>query len=409
VSNFIPNKRLDSFLTELLTELSGKKQTFKFCQKHIDKKLHCHVIAIGKASVSMTVGLLDYLKISPQKLLCISKQNHLDNELQSYLDKNPSWNYLESSHPVMDESSLVAGEQLINFVTALDKNTPLVMLISGGTSALVEALPIGVSLDFLQALNQYLLASGLGINEINQVRKRFSLIKDGRLATHLSQINVVALYISDVPNSDVSVIGSGLLKKSKALPPVALPKAFDFGLPIFERKLLVPDTIEHHVIFDCKQALQLAKNLLSDKKVYVHPQLLFETLEQTQKIILEIHKQQPDYDVYLFGGECTVTLPDNAGKGGRNQHLALSMAKDLSSVDPLLFLSLGTDGTDGETPIAGAWVDNQTVINAKKQGVDIALALKKASSYQAVSDLGLTIKTGATGSNVMDLMILFRL
>ena len=75
----------------------------------------------------------------------------------------------------------------------------------------------------------------------------------------------------------------------------------------------------------------------------------------------------------------------------------------------MLFLSLGTDGTDGESPIAGAWVDNQTVINAKKQGVDIALALKKASSYQAVSDLGLTLNTGATGSNVMDLMILFRL
>ena len=402
VAKFSQQATINAFLKQWLPQISGEKQTYLYCQKHFNENTPYNVVAIGKASVSMTLGLLQFLKKSPKQLLCISKHKHLNDAFKQCLVDNPSWHYIEAAHPVIKQSSLDAGVRLVSFVENLASDTPVIFLISGGTSALVEKLPMGVSLDFLAALNAHLLASGLAIDEINQARKQFSLIKDGRLLPYINANKIDALYMSDVPNNDVSVIGSGLLQAKQYKKAVILEPPFNIALPYFKRKELRKKDLQHHIIFDLPQAMQLAKKVFKKQKVYLHKQLLFETIEQTKEIIKNIINTKPDYDVYLFGGEATIKLPKKAAKGGRNQHLALSFINDIE--DDWVFLSIGTDGTDGTTELAGAWIDK----GAMQYRQQINHALSNADSYQWVKKLDLAIKTEATGSNVMDVMMVFR-
>ncbi len=403
--SYTPHAVVNDFLNQWLPQISGKNQTYQYCLKHFKPNTLYNVVAIGKASVAMTVGLLGYLNKPPKQLLCISKTNHLNDELQAKLKNHPEWHYLEAAHPVIEQSSLHAGDSLITFLESLDKNIPLLFLISGGSSALVEKLPMGITLDFLKTLNQYLLASGLAINEINQVRKRFSLIKDGRLLSYINSNNVDALYLSDVAGNDISIIGSGLLAKSDYTKTVVLPKQFNIALPNFKRKTMLTNKVNHHIVFDLERALKLASKILSNKKVYRHKTLLFKTVQHTQEIVSEVITKQPEFDVYIFGSEATIALPKNAEKGGRNQHLALSFAEHLPVKGEYVFVSIGTDGTDGDTPLAGAWVDKRVVPYTAK----IKDALKKANSFALVNKLGLGIHTGATGCNVMDVIMVFKI
>ncbi|MCK5640220.1 MAG: DUF4147 domain-containing protein, partial [Gammaproteobacteria bacterium] len=135
----------------------------------------CHVIAIGKAAQSMAQGARAELGGKLQRSLIITKYGHGD------MARTSSRHIcLEAGHPIPDHNSLIAGQALRSFIAQTPVDEPIIFLISGGSSALVEVLPEGIELETLQALNDYLLASGMDITRMNQVRKAISCIKGGR-------------------------------------------------------------------------------------------------------------------------------------------------------------------------------------------------------------------------------------
>ena len=168
------------------------------------------IVAVGKAAAAMTLGAIDAQAPLITHALVISKAGHFPAELDSHARVEQ----LVAGHPVPDEYTLAAGARLLDLLATLPSDRRILFLISGGTSSLVEVLPGGTSLEDLQQVNAWALASGLDIKALNSIRKRFSMLKGGRLLTHLGGREVLALLISDVPGDDPNTIGSGLVATS---------------------------------------------------------------------------------------------------------------------------------------------------------------------------------------------------
>jgi len=364
----------------------------------------CSIIAIGKAAEAMIQGVLD---VPGRKIidgLAISKTGHfsvLPNQC-------PSIRCVESAHPVPDERSLKAGKQLLEFLAGLPTDRPLLFLISGGASSLAEVLAEGVGLDQLQRVNQWLLANGLAIDEMNRVRKSISQIKGGGLIQHVGDRPVELLLISDVPGDDPTVVGSGMLVVDA---PVRMPDS----VPEWIRQLVAsPKDIGSGVRTDI-QPLIVANLALAQEAaakagaelgypVHRHNAHLGGAVDVVgRRLALELEEGWPG--LHVWGGEPVVHLPANPGLGGRNQHLALTVAEMIAGRRDILFLSGGTDGGDGPGEDAGAVVDGATLKRGEREGVELKACLKNADSGRFLAASGDLIHTGPTGTNVMDLML----
>ena len=239
---------------------------------------------------------------------------------------------MEAGHPVPDAASLRAGQGVLDFIAATPADAQLLFLISGGTSSLVEVLPPGVSLSDLQRLNQWLLGSGLDIHDMNVLRKRLSCIKGGRLAGYLHGRNVMQVLISDVPGDNPADIGSGLLmpEEDGNARVAALPEWLQ-GLiqhaPPLARDPSCFHGIETHIIASLDDALAAAALETKDLgyKLQVHTERLSGDAALAGRRLAGILVDGPP-GVHLWGGETSVEMPANPGRGGRNQHLALAAA-----------------------------------------------------------------------------------
>ena len=337
------------------------------------------MISIGKAAISMAKGAAKSIGEPPLKSLIITKYQHDDGTLTL-----PNSQIIESAHPVPDENSIQAGEALIDLCGWIEQQTDdegwILCLISGGSSSLVEVLKDGISLEYLREINKNLLSSGKDIATMNRKRKEISLIKNGGLANLLPRIPVIALYLSDVPGNDPAVIGSGLLANGK-------------------------DNTQHHILADNLYAKNKAEEIAAGLgyKTSRHSELLEGRVEDTADMLFSQMQEEPG-KLHIWGGESLVNLPRNAGLGGRNQHLSLLMAKHIKEKaegKKYIFASIGTDGSDGFTDYAGAIVDNKIA-----ESIDnLDEAIIGANSTPALKKVGSLIKTGASGSNLMDLML----
>lgn len=336
-------------------------------------------VAVGKAAGSMALGAADALGVSLERVLVITKSGHLPPELASLAGVEA----LESAHPVPDERSLIAGRRLLDWVAALPSAVSPLFLISGGASSLVEVLEPGVTLAQLGQLSARGLAEGLPIGELNAQRARLSRIKGGRLAADLHGRAARALFISDVPQDDPAVIGSGLLGPAVG-----------------------GDRIERQVIASVDRAMEaVAAAALQRGLTAECVQERFEG-EATRLAARFTHELLiGNSQVRIWGGESTVCLPPQPGRGGRNQHLALAAAKFLPEYPELLLLAAGTDGTDGPTDVAGGLVDADTCGRLALAGLDADDCLARADAGPALAAADALVRTGPTGTNVADLVI----
>ncbi|HEY9147793.1 MAG TPA: DUF4147 domain-containing protein [Gammaproteobacteria bacterium] len=363
------------------------------------------VVAVGKAAAAMAQGAERELGPQIRSGVVITKYGHGDPRLAA-----PRWQLLESGHPVPDDNSLAAGEALLTYLQSLPDELPLLFLLSGGASALVEALPQGMSLADLARTNDWLLGSGLDIAAMNAVRKRLSRIKGGRLLRHLRGRRCLQLLISDVPGDDLATIGSAPLYPSAEQP---LPQQ----LPDWLRALLAQAeappantpqlaAVESHIVADNAIARRAARERVEalGLTVFEHPGHFQGDAEAlAEKFVTTLHESGPA--LHLWGGESSVTLPGNPGRGGRNQHLALAAARLIAGEANCLVLAAGTDGSDGPTGEAGALVDGETLKRGEEEGLSAAVALRRADSGTFLEASGDLIETGPTGSNVMDLVM----
>lgn len=364
-----------------------------------------YVIAIGKAAGAMARGAFEALGDAVGDALIITKRG--------YAEPLP-YPVIEAAHPVPDETSLAAGERLFQFVSTIPGNAQVVVLLSGGGSALVERLPAGVGLKRWCELNQWLLASGLDIVAMNHIRKRVSLVKGGRLALTLAPRPVLCLAISDVPGDDPRAISSGPLVADAVS---QFPK--DIQLPPWVRELLdaappppAPDdpcfdNVRVQLVGTLDDALEAAGAAavrLGYSATRGTDFISGDAVAAGRRLAEAAMAARPG-QVLIWGGETTMRLPATPGRGGRNQSLALSAAIAIEGRDDVLLLAAGTDGTDGPTEEAGALVDGSTVARGHEGGFDAGKALELADAGTFLEASGDLIRTGPTGTNVMDIML----
>jgi len=366
-----------------------------------------HVIAFGKAACAMVRGAHEALGSLLVSAFIVTKHGHAEPL---------PWPVLEAGHPLPDARSLAAGEALHAYVRQLPAAATVLVLISGGASALVEQLPAGCTLADLQRLNSWLLGSGLDIHAMNGIRKRLSRIKGGRLARRLAPRTVLGLVISDVPGDDLRAIGSGPLTpdpRALAMPDLPpdirdllaqappLPATDD---PCFER-------VQVHVIASNADARRAALAACRRGAVVtaIDAGLLTGDAVRAGTQVAQAMLAATPGAVMIWGGETTVTLPAHPGRGGRCQSLALSAALTMAGQSRAWLLAAGTDGADGPGEDAGALVDGETILRGREEGFNAPAALDAADAGRFLEASGDLLQTGPTGTNVMDLVIGLRL
>ncbi len=369
-----------------------------------------HLVAVGKAAQAMCQGADRFLSTRARGLL-VTKYNHIDKT--DRLPKNIQ--VIESAHPVPDENSLLAGRRLLAFVESIPESGSLVMLISGGASALTELLPANTGLDELRKVTRKLIADGYGIDRINQLRCRLSLIKGGRLLHNFRGRRVITYAISDVPNDDIRIIGSGI-GNNQPVP------GDDFPIPESIRPIF--DKVEEtrqwpaaasgfHYRGQVIACNALARNAIAEQaaqqgyRVMINEDLNRNRpgpkIGQAATVISNQLRNEACQGICIWGGEPVIDLPDCPGYGGRNQHLALLLARAISGMKNIAVIVAGTDGTDGPTPYAGAIVDGGTWSQEAQQ------ALNNADSGTFLKQRGALFHSGITGTNVMDLAVALKI
>jgi hydroxypyruvate reductase len=340
---------------------------------------------------------------------------------------------LRGAHPVPDRESALSARRVLRYVGSVGRADVVVFLISGGASAILEAPAAGVPLVDLRRAYELLLGSGAPIQSMNILRRHLSSVKGGQLALATRSDRFCALAISDVVGDAPSDIASG--------PTVGDPTTFADALRVLRTFGLVtrmPATVVRHLRAGVagrvrenpatsdprvnrgrfvlaatnRQALRASALAARARGYRVH--LVSSTIVGEsqnagrawgERLVRASRTPSPAPRCLLSGGETTVALGGSTGKGGRNQEFVLGVATVIAGRPGLLALSLGTDGVDGPTDAAGAWVDGTTIGRANDLGIDPVDVLARHDAYPALDRLGNLVITGPTGTNVMDLHV----
>lgn len=391
---------------------------------HFSQAERIFPVAIGKAAVMMMDGLLGYLqknhasKIYKQPIAVSNPQDN--NSIHNF-------KHIISSHPTPDEKSVIASQEILNYISESGKNDLVIFLISGGGSSLLSYPVDEISLNDKINLTNLLLASGCNINDINTVRKHISKIKGGRLNSAALPSKTISLIISDVINDDLSSIASG--------PTVADTTTFQEAINVLERHKIfnkspksIQDYLHKGLIDSSLDTPKIFTNniteIISSNKVFketlstlainkkynvVNINEPFEkfAVDDAEKLFNVMDKVDTTNTILISGGETLVNLT-GSGKGGRNQEFALSFLKkylDSKCNKEICLYSAGTDGIDGPTDAAGAVVDSISIDAYTSSNLDLDEYLSNNDSYTFFNKINSLITIGATGTNVADIQI----
>ena len=366
------------------------------------------VVAVGKAAWRMAKAAADALDGRYAEGFVITKYRHSEGEI-------PGMRIFEAGHPQMDENGVRATEEVLSAVQGLSADDRVLLLISGGGSALFEK-PL-VPLAELQNVNRQLLASGADIVEINTIRKRLSAVKGGRFAQACAPAAVVSIILSDVVGDRPDMIASGPACPDASTSAEALEIVRKYGLRLSERALgllsaepvRALDNAAVQVTGGVRQLCHSAVEACA-RRGY-RPVLLTDCLGCEAREagrflgnIARTHANGGERLAFIAGGETVVHLR-GSGRGGRNQELALALGGEIEGLHNVCAFSLGSDGTDGPTDAAGGMVDGGSWACLRAQGLSPQALLDNNDAYAALKACDGLIVTGATGTNVNDVSI----
>ncbi|MCX8072367.1 MAG: DUF4147 domain-containing protein [Candidatus Binatia bacterium] len=379
------------------------------------------VLGAGKAAARMALGLSKILPPCQYRGAIVTSERHTADV--------PGVEVLVGSHPLPDHRSLSAAKHLLRLARS-SREPVAIFLVSGGASSLLAAPWPPVTLEEKIATHRLLLTSGANIGEVNTVRKHLSRIKGGRLLQQL-QRPVFTLAISDVVGDDPATIGSG--------PTVPDPNTFADAQRVLAKYELwetvprsvrtviedglagrIPETLKpwesasrlaHYRIIASNRETRSACAAAARSKGWfvevIEEPIVGEAREAARRFATRVQMAAACANsgplCVIAGGETTVTVRGR-GLGGRNQEFALALAPLLAGL-PVSALIAGTDGVDGPTEAAGAFVDGTTLERAHALGLNVEHYLEANDSYHFFAALGDLFITGPTGTNVMDLQI----
>lgn len=325
------------------------------------------------------------------------------------IDLNPA------GHPIPDERGEQGAQQILKIAREAGPRDLLICVISGGASALMPAPSPLLTLAAKQEITRKLLNAGATIHELNTVRKHLSLIKGGQLAAAASPACVLSLILSDVIGDDLDVIGSGPTVGDSSTAEQADTVLRKFGVSVPSGVLLETPKVTQaqNLVFNLvvgSNRLAMDAAAAKAKELGYRTLVLSSSVDGETREIARMHAaivkeiltagrpvRRPA--CLLSGGETTVTVRGK-GLGGRNQEFVLAAAIALEGLGPMTIFSAGTDGLDGPTDAAGAMADERTPMAGAREFLD------NNDSYHFFEKLGALIKTGPTGTNVMDVRIL---
>ncbi|OGA38026.1 MAG: hydroxypyruvate reductase [Betaproteobacteria bacterium RIFCSPLOWO2_12_FULL_62_13] len=399
----------------------------KIVPQHLPKppKGRTLVVGAGKAAAAMALAVeQNWPADAPLDGLVITRYQHglLTNRIT----------VIEAGHPVPDESGEKAAQEISRRVKTLAVNDLLLVLVSGGGSALLSLPVEGISMNELKATTQELLRCGAPIQKMNTVRKHLSAIQGGKLAA-ACKAPVMALVISDVTGDDPTHIASGpcspdpstyqdaleILKRYEVTAPKAvvehltrgakgaIPETPKPGSKIFKR-------VENRMIATAQQSLQAAARFFIGHDI--HPAILGDSVTGEAREVAKVYgalareiKQhglpwEPPVAL-ISGGECTVTVRGN-GRGGRCAEFLLSLAIDLNGAEGICALACDTDGIDGSEDNAGAMLMPDSLSRAQKKKLHAGKLLENNDGYGFFSAIGELVVTGPTRTNVNDYRVM---
>ena len=338
---------------------------------YLTVKNDLYIFGVGK-SASFEVSALraliaqSPLKTGELKCFALTKHNHTVKE---------DFKQWEGSHPLVSKENVENSMEFVEEIKKVQPEDTAIFLISGGTSALLEIPVKTMSFEQLKEEHRLLLSSGLNINEMNKKRKELSAVKGGGLLSYLKTENSLQLITCDIPNEDLADVGSGpLIGTHKKVHAVKTQSA----------SLLLERL--------CKEGSRINDGIYDGH--------IDELLKNLKGKVFEKGK------CYLSGGEATITIGDSDGLGGRNSHFVLAFAHEIYKEEKnrdIKICSVGTDGSDGPTDAAGAYIDYQLYAS-----MDPVPFLKNFDSYHYFEKIGSLIKTGPTKTNVMDIRMIWR-
>lgn len=367
------------------------------------------LVSVGKAAWSMAKAASDILGNQINDGIIITKYDHAKGEL-------PNIRIFEAGHPVPDENSFAATEQAIRLVTGLSPEDKVLLLISGGGSALFEK-PL-IPKDMLEDLTKQLLASGADIIEMNTIRKRLSAVKGGKFAKLCEPAQVFSVVLSDIIGDPLDMIASGPAYPDSSTCDQALEIVKKYGIKVEKEidELLRVETptslnnVTTKVTGSVSQLCVAAEQAcieLGYEPIVLTASLSCEAKDAGSFLasIAQYHNSSNKSLAFIAGGETVVHLKGK-GKGGRNQEIALGSALGIADLNNIAIFSLGSDGTDGPTDAAGGYVDNTTKTVLEEKGLDIFEVLENNDAYNALKECDGLIMTGPTGTNVNDVSVL---
>jgi len=408
-------------------KIIGKKLIINGHIFEIDKFNGIYVIGAGKASGKMAKAVEEILSDHINSGIVIVPKG-LEIKVKKI-------KLIEGDHPIPSRINVKGAIEIVRLIEEAEKNSLIISLISGGGSALLTLPAENITLEEISEITQQLLRSGADIREINTVRKHLSQVKGGQLARKIYPRQLISLIISDVVGDPIDMIASGptapdpttfrdaynILRKYGLWEKVSqnIRKRIERGISCEIMETPKKDDITFTKVLN----VIIASNLTALKAIKKEAQknglntiILSSQIEGEARhvgkffssIVKEVKNScnpiKPPASI-IGGGETTVKVVGN-GLGGRNQELALSAAISIEGLKGIAIVAVGSDGIDGITDAAGAIVDGETIIKAKKSGLDPTQYLRNNDSYTFFKKLGGSlIYTGVTGTNVNDFIL----
>ena len=375
------------------------------------------VIAVGKAAAEM-MRVAQLRSASPLEGVVVTRHGHLPAE-------NAPWTnveIIEAGHPYPDDNSVRAANRALEIARSLEAGDHLLVLLSGGGSALLAAPTHGISLADKQTITRDLLRSGATIEEINCVRKHLSKIKGGRLAVAAGAAQVTTWIISDIPGDDPSFVSSGPTVADATTLGLASDIVQKYGIEasaqiqsaLADSANETPEADSLGLAGGETVVLARARDALSYARAYAeglgyHVTDLGDQLQAESRHLGASHaalarrlSKDGVARAIISGGETTVTVVNKLGRGGRNLEYLLGLAIALDGAEGIYALACDTDGIDGTEDAAGAIIGPDTLERARAVGLDPAEHLAENQAYCFFEALGDLVVTGPTLTNVND-------